>query len=176
MTLLSHSMTLFILSLHKNFATSANLILVTLLWHSHWDWPNMHVFSNPASKQSSTILFSLALWFANQTPVHHQLQSTLGGCGFEARGWAVPFIMWLLYSLVWPEVASNKAVKPEIWMGLFQFIFCELWLPIPDGKTRRNKLEANCSKTLNLGTSLFYQFFSGYLEQSWEARWMHLGC
>jgi len=51
-----------------------------------------------AAKQSSIIPFALALWFANQTPVHHQLQSTLGGCGFEARGWAVPFIMWLLYS------------------------------------------------------------------------------
>ena len=35
MTLLSHSMTLHILFFHKNFAMSANLMLMTLLRHSH---------------------------------------------------------------------------------------------------------------------------------------------
>ena len=35
MTLLSHSMTLHILSFHKNFAMSADLMLLTLLRHSH---------------------------------------------------------------------------------------------------------------------------------------------
>ena len=35
MTLLSHFMTLHILSFHKNFAMTANLMLMTLLRHSH---------------------------------------------------------------------------------------------------------------------------------------------